>query len=857
MTLTAASHASLRQDEAEARAARIGDVSYDVAIDLRRGSETYRGDVTIRFTVTRPGDGVFMEHRGTRIERLELNGRVVEPSWDGTRLTLPEAQLRPRNEVRLVYENAYDRTGDGFHHYRDPEDGEEYVYSNFEPYDANRMYPCFDQPDIKAVHRLSVTAPDDWVVIGNMREEGAEPAGEDRTRRSFEATPPISTYLFALVAGPYRSVYRDHNGLRLGLHCRKALERHLDPDELFEVTGQGMDFYAALFDRPYAFTKYDQIFCPEFNIGAMENVGAVTITERYVFRDPPTETQREDRAELVLHELAHMWFGNLVTLRWWNDLWLNESFASYVAFLCLAEATRFKDAWKAFNTQLKRWAYRQDQLVTTHPIAGEAPDTDAAFLNFDGITYGKGAAVLKQLVATIGVEGFREGMRRYFRRYAFGNATLADFIAALEAGSRRDLREWSRLWLETPSLNTLAAEWEASDTTIELLRLTQSAPAQYPILRPHTLEVGLARAADGRVDVESLHAAIDGPSVELPEARGLPRPSFVFPNHNDHAYLKVALDPVSLAYVQRNLGRVGDPLLRQLLWLSLWDMVRDQRLSSLEYLTLVRRELPAERDLEIVEATQAAVTTALASYVPEPMREPESHAYFETAALALPSLSDPDRRIIWTRALIASAQSRPDVERLVRLADGEETLDGLSLDMEMRWLIAVRAMAFGLPDADERLAAERERDPSDRAGRMEQRAEAARPDPERKSRVWSRFEAVDYPSLQDATDAMQGFNWPSQREFLDPYVERFFGAVVDVFARTEQRYGLAFVRHLFPAYRAEREVLERSQRVLAGLGDRLPMLVRLLREANDDLARAIACREFAASQGLERRATGS
>ncbi|MFN2483363.1 MAG: aminopeptidase N [Candidatus Limnocylindria bacterium] len=835
---------ALTQVEAEERAGRLSNASYDIAIELRAGAETYGGDVTMRFDLSGDAD-LFLEFRGRRIERLEINGDVADPAWRQHRITLPGAALGAHNVVRMVYENAYDRTGDGFHHYVDPEDGEEYLYTNFEPYDAHRLFPCFDQPDIKADYRLTVVAPSEWLVVGNAPERSSEPVDDGRLRHVFESTPRFSTYLFALVAGPLHAVYRDHGDVRLGVFCRRALARHLDGDEIFTVTAAGIDFFSSLFDTPYRFTKYDQLFCPEFNIGAMENVGAVTISERYIFRDPATETQRKERAELILHELAHMWFGNLVTLRWWNDLWLNETFATYVSFLAIDEATRFAGAWKSF-AGIKRWAYRQDALVTTHPISTFAPDTDAAFLNFDGITYGKGAAVMKQLVATIGRDGFEEGLHRYFRRHEFGNATLADFIGALEEGSRRDLGRWSRLWLETASLNTLAAEWTAQGGSIRSFRLTQTAPKAYPTLRPHAVEIALGRElGDGGLQVDDVPASIEASTADVPDAVGRSAPAFVFPNHNDHAYARVALDPVSLDYARRRLEGIRDPLLRALTWLALWEMVRDRQLSSIEYLDLALGRLCPEPDLDILSEALPTVHAALAGYVPERRRETEAHRFFGGAVGTLAGNADADGRLIWTRALINVAATSRDAAALVRLADGEERIEGVTIDQEMRWSIAVKAAAFDLPGALDRLAAERARDPSDRADRADRRAEAARPDAATKEDVWNRIAADRYPSLQLAVEAMQGFNWAHQADLLEPYVDRYFAVVADVFEHAEQRYAVAFARNLFPAYRVDAATLERSEALVTNLGERLPSLTRVLREANDDLARAIACRAFA------------
>ncbi len=481
-------------------------------------------------------------------------------------------------------------------------------------------------------------APAEWAVIANAPVAAAAPIAGDRREHRFAATPPISTYLVALIAGPYTGVRALHRGTPLGIWTRRSLARFLDADEVFAVTKQGLDYYAALFDHPFPFAKYDQIFVPEFNSGAMENVGAVTFSESYVFRDPPTDTQRLARAETVLHELAHMWFGDLATMRWWDDLWLNESFATYVSNLCLAEATRFDGAWRAFHADMKRWGYQADARSTTHPISGLVPDTDATFYNFDGITYGKGASVIKQLVAEIGHDAFRAGLRTYFRRHAWGNATLADFLAALEEGAGRSLGEWSRRWLETASLNTIQATWTEREGLVERLQLSQEASADdHPTLRPHALELALVRAdGDGPATVDVVPARIETAEAWVEAAAGRPAPQLVFPNHGDHGYARVLLDRASLEAAPRVLSRIADPLLRQLIWGTLWEMVRGARYSALEFLELVRARLPEERDDQIVLAGLDASRGALARYVPEERRVDEARR-FVAAALRGPA----------------------------------------------------------------------------------------------------------------------------------------------------------------------------------------------------------------------------
>ena len=846
---------SLTQEEAVARAERVSDVSYDLHLDLTGGAERYRGDVMIRFALS-GGDGgdgdVFLDHTGGGIERLEVNGAEVEPDQTEFRLTLPGDALAAENAVRIVYEHDYDHTGDGFHQFIDPEDGSEYLYTNFEPYNCHRLFPCFDQPDLKASYALTVDAPAEWELVANTSEAEREELPDGRLRRRFERTERFSTYLFALIAGPYHVVRDDHDGIPLGFYCRSSLAPYLDTDELFEVTKQGLTFFADFFGYEYAFHKYDQVFVPEFNFGAMENVGAITHSERMVFRDPPTENQRLGRAEVILHEMAHMWFGDLVTMRWWNDLWLNESFATYMAYLALVESTRFQAAWMAFNSGMKAWAYRQDQLVTTHPIAGQVPDTDATFLNFDGITYGKGAAVLKQLVAAVGMEAFRDGMRRYFQRHAFGNTTLAEFLDAIDEGVERDLHEWAALWLETPSLNTISADWSAEGGEIASFALDQTAPDDYPTIRPHQLDVALITESNGSLDVSGVPVSVEGERTEVPAAIGSPEPALVMPNLGDHAFVKVALDDRSLDYVRDHLERVEDPLLRQLIWQALWNMVRDQQLKSTDYLPLAASKVAGETDIELIETVLASVSGTIARFVPDDQRDEQAHRFSDLAWSALsegaPGASTGDGQIIWARTLIGLAITPEDIARVIALADGDLNVDGLTIDQDMRWEIAIRAVAHGIDGAADRIAAERERDPSDRGERAGLRAEVAVPDAAVKAEAWRRFHDEGYGSLHLTAAAMAGFHWHVQREMLEPWTMDFFDRVADVFETGENQFTRSYFASLFPHGRVEERVLERSRALLGHLGDeRLPLLQRSLREANDDLERAIRCRAFAAS----------
>lgn len=837
----------LTEEEAAERARRVSGVEYRIALDLRQKAETYRGDVTVTFRLADTAP-VFLDFTGHRIEALEVNGSAISsPDWTGYRLTLREGLRAGENTARVRYENEYDHTGEGFHQFTDPEDGEEYLYTNFEPYASHRLFPQFDQPDIKGRYSLTVTAPAAWRLIANSPEASVAEAPDGRRVTTFERTQTFSTYLFALIAGPFEVFRGRWEDVALGFYARKSLAPFVDRDELFEVTRQGMEFYAGFFDYPYPFGKYDQVFVPEFNAGAMENVGAVTHSERLVFRDPPTDNDRLNRAEVILHELAHMWFGNLVTMRWWNGLWLNESFATYMSYLALSEATRFKSAWQTFNSGMKNWAYREDQLVTTHPIEGAVPDTDATFQNFDGITYGKGAAVIKQLVAAIGMDGFRRGMRHYFRRHEYGNTTISDWLDALGHGAGRDLHPWAEVWLNRASLNTIAASVERDGDRIAALRLEQRAPEDYPTLRPHTLEVALVRRDGGRITVDSVPATIEAREAEVPDAVGRPAPALTFPNHNDHGFVKVALDAPSLDFVREHLEEIEDPLLRMLIWQTLWNMVRDQQLKSTDFLALAGPKVARERDHELVETVLSQMAGAISRFVPEERKAEEAHRFFQLCADTLGRVDDPDLKIIWARTLFGVAINPDDIVHTGKMADGEIAIPGLTIDQDMRWTIAAHHVAYGIEGGWARAEAERERDRSDRGQRAFLRCQVSRPDADVKQDAWERFhDGRGFGSLHMTAAAMGGFNWWAQADLLEPYTERFFEAVTGVFEREDNEFASRYFGALFPGFRVDRATLARSEALLASLGDRLPTLRRQVREANDDLLRAIRCREFAA-----------
>ncbi len=837
----------LTRDEAIGRQARVRDVHYDLTLDLVAGSPGYAGRATITFQVLPGASRIWLDATGGE-PFVTLDGRTLDGASDGHRIVLPADLADGPAVVEVDYRNAYDLTGDGFHRFVDPEDGTEYVYSNFQPFDAHRMFPCFDQPDIKGTYQLTVDAPADWVVVSASR---ATVTGlpDGRRRHRFARTARFSTYLLPLVAGHWHAIHEERDGLALGLYARRSMARLVEREaaELFEVTRQGFGFYEELFDQPYPFDKYDQLFVPEFNAGAMENVGAVTFHDSFLFRDPPTEPERLTRAEVVLHELAHMWFGDLVTMRWWDDLWLNESFATYLSFLALDEATRFSAAWRQFNGTLKPQAYRDDQLVTTHPIASVVADTDEAELGFDGITYEKGASVLKQLVATIGRDRFRDGVRSYFRRHAWGNASLDDFLEALGSAAGTDLREWARLWIGTASLNTIETRWTAAHGRLTGMTLHQTAPPEHPTLRPHAMTIALVEPALGGDAVTTHRVTIDGAVTEVSAVVGLPAPAFVFPNHGDHDYAKVVLDERSLAFARERLAELDDPLLRQLSWSALWDMVRDARLSSTAYLAMIRDEAPAEPDPSILDSILDDALLALRRYVPERLRAAENHALVATASEVLGRGGTDDDVRLWLRLAIAAVSSPDDLATLLDMADGVGPLREMPIDQDMRWQLAVRSAAQGMPGADERVEMEAARDPSDRGQRQHIRALVARPDEAVKTEAWRRIHGEGYGSDYLTRAALAGFQWHHQRALLLPFRAPFFDEVPRVYRDRDLGFARAYLGALYPAAWGESAVLDRSRQLLDDLDPGDVQLRRHLLEMYDELERSIRVRAYAES----------
>ncbi|MEU0016874.1 aminopeptidase N [Streptomyces rochei] len=853
---------NLSRDEARERAALLSVDGYEVSLDVRsaigeargEGPRTFRSVTTIRFRCNEPGASSFADLIAPSVTAVSLNGRDLDPSevFDGSRIVLED--LAADNELVVDAQCAYSRTGEGLHRFVDPEDGEVYLYTQYEPADSRRVFANFEQPNLKAPFRFEVRAPEEWTVWSNGAGERVDGVWR------FAETKPISTYITCVVAGPYHYVTDSYervveDGTRLeiplGAMCRKGLAPHFDADDVFLITKQGLDFFHDRFDFPYPFGKYDQAFVPEYNLGAMENPGMVTFREEYIFRGKVTRASYEGRANTVLHEMAHMWFGDLVTMEWWDDLWLKESFADFMGAFANVGATRFKDAWITFANRRKAWAYRADQLPSTHPITADIRDLQDAKLNFDGITYAKGASVLKQLVAYVGQDAFLEGSRRYFKRHAYGNTRLGDLLSVLEETSGRDMASWARSWLQTAGVNSLTPQVLLSASgAVDELAVVQEAAESHPELRPHRVAVGLyRRTAEGALErYARAEVDVDGPRTVVAELAGAEAPELVLVNDDDLTYCKTRFDATSLATLREHLGSLTDPLARALCWSALWNMTRDALLPARDFIALVLRFAGRESDIGVLQMLHAWAGSALVHYVAPDRREAAGRLLGEGALRELRE-AEPggEQQLAWARFFASVASGEGELRLLRGLLEGTEKIDGLEVDQELRWAFLEPLAAHG--EADEGvLAAELARDDTASGKRHQVRCLAARPSAAVKAQAWAQVVESDALSNALVEATIAGFAQPSQRELVAPYAEKYFAVIERVWEERSIQIGMDVVRGLFPSLRDSRETLEATDAWLSAHEDAAPALRRLVLEARDDLARALrgqACDEAA------------
>ena len=828
----------LRREEAADRSRLLHVRGYDVDLDLTTGDAEFGSTARIEFDCRNPGAETFVDLAAGRIDSAVLNGAPLGESAIGAgRIKL--SGLRERNELVVSVSLPYSRTGEGFHRFEDPADGEVYTWTELGVFNTGNVFAAFDQPDLKAPLRLRVRAPDGWTVISNAAGE-RDPGGT----WVFAETPPLATYHMVVVAGPYASVHASHGGIPLGLHVRKSLLEHLDADELFADTRACLDYYEGIFGMPYPFGKYDQAFVPEFLWGAMENPGCVKFTDRLVYRSRVTDDQLALRTMILAHEMAHMWFGDLVTMRWWDDLWLNESFAEYIGHQATVEATRHESAWTNFCANIKAWGYRQDELPSSHPISTEVADTDAALLNLDGISYAKGGGVLKQLVAWVGFEPFLAGLRSYFDRHAFGNATLTDLLSALEAPSGRDLRAWSREWLEAPGVNVLRAELETDvdGTTYQSVRVRQSAPAERPTLRSHRIAIGLYDQSDDRlVRRDRLEVDISGELTEVAALAGVRVPDLLLLNDDDLTWAKIRLDERSLATIRGGgLARLGDSLARALIWAAAWDMTRDAELPVGDYLSLVLDGVGGETEISLVgDILKRARQATDELGVPEQRDERLTRLAARTLELLAGAEGGSDLQLAYARAYAASVARTEDIARVQGWLAGKDVPDGLAIDEELRWLIVRRLAVLGAID-EAGIAAEQERDATSGGAEWAEAARAALPTPEAKARAWEAIVTPDAHSTAVLQRISEDFWHAEQLDTCAAYVEPYLRALPEVWATRASETAQGITETMFPRLLVAPSTIEQVDAVLATELD--PALRRLLVEGRSDLMRAIRTR---------------
>lgn len=852
---------NLTRDQAVERASVVTVENYRIDLDVTDGNgaageQTFRSTTTVTFDALAGADTV-IDIAADTVRSASLNGRELDVSGYDESTGIPLSGLVARNVVIVDADCRYSNTGEGLHRFVDPVDGETYLYSQFETADAKRMFACFDQPDLKATFDVRVTAPAHWKVVSN----GATVEVSDGVH-TFATTPRMSTYLVALIAGPY-AVWEDnysdeHGDIPLGIYCRASLAQHMDSQRLFTETKQGFGFYHKHFGLPYAFGKYDQLFVPEFNAGAMENAGAVTFLEDYVFRSKVTRASYERRAETVLHEMAHMWFGDLVTMSWWDDLWLNESFATFASVLCQSEATEYTQAWTTFATVEKSWAYRQDQLPSTHPIAADIPDLAAVEVNFDGITYAKGASVLKQLVAYVGLEHFLAGLRDYFRTHAFGNATFDDLLAALEKASGRDLSNWGQQWLRTTGLNTLRPDFDVdAEGKFTRFAVTQSGAAPGAgETRVHRLAVGIYDD-DGSGKLVRVHREeldVEGGITDVPALVGLSRGKLVLVNDDDLTYCSLRLDAESLQTALQRIADIAEPLPRSLAWSAAWEMTREAELRARDFVALVTGGVHAETEVGVLQRLLLQAQTALGSYAEPGWAREHGWPQFADRLLELARNAQPgsDHQLAYINALCSSVLSPRHVQTLAGLLDGDPAalgLAGVDVDTDLRWRIVTALATAGAIDADgpdtPQIDQEAQRDPTAAGKRHAAQASAARPQIDVKEAAFTTVVEDDTLANAAGRAMIAGITAPGQGELLKPFTARYFAAIPGVWARRSSEVAQSVVVGLYPYSDISEEGVAAADEFLSAPESEVPpALRRLVLEGQAAVQRSLKARRF-------------
>ncbi len=839
---------NLTRAEAQERKRQVETESYLIALDLTTGPEVFRSTSTVVFTAT-PGASTFIDAITRTVHSVTLNGVELDAAAiaDGTRIHLEG--LAERNELTVVADHEYTNTGEGLHRFVDPVDGEVYLYSQFEVPDSRRVFAVFEQPDLKATFRFTVTAPQSWVVVSNSPVESRTDSGDAATT-VFAPTKRISSYITAIVAGPYQSVHSeltsaDGRTIPLGIFARASLFAYLDADYIFDITRKGFEYFESKFGVAYPFEKYDQLFVPEFNAGAMENAGAVTFTETYVFRSKVTDAIKERRVVTILHELAHMWFGDLVTMKWWNDLWLNESFAEWASTIATAEATEWHEAWTTFQAMEKSWAYRQDQLPSTHPVVATINDLEDVQVNFDGITYAKGGSVLKQLVAWVGQEAFFAGVSAYFQKHAWGNTELRDLLVELEAASGRELTSWSEKWLETAGVNTLRPELSVDDSgVISSFAVLQSAAADYPTIRPHRMAIGFYDLVDGALTrTHRLELDVDGERTDVPELVGRSRPALILLNDDDLAYAKIRLDQASLAVAIEHLAAIESPLARAIVWGAVWDATRDAEAAPRDYVRLVLGNIATETESTTIRTTLTQLTTVARLYVAPEHREATIAEVADALwALAQAAEAGSDAQFQFVKFFANMAATAEHGATLAGLRDGTVALEGLTVDTDLDWeLLEGLALLGAITPAD--IDSALEKDNTSNGQQAAARARAAFADAASKRAVFDSLVGDD--SVPNAIVRMTctGYSHVNDPASLDGLVEPYFAALTGIWESRSYKIAEYLILGLYPAPLVSQRLVDATRAWLDTNAERPAALRRMVSENLAGVERALAAQE--------------
>ncbi len=798
----------LTREEALSRVAVVEKVRYDLDMQLDAEKDFFTGTVKIAFNLKRVPSELNLDFVGGIVNDLTINGAVKDAKLhNGFSISLPTNALKTgANEVVVRYQHPYSNDGSGLYRFQDPVDKRVYLYTHFEPYDANQLFPGFDQPDLKATYRLTVAAPNDWQVITSVREKSVEDK-KDSKLWQFPESQSFSTYLFSLHAGPYQVWEKDFR-IPLRLFARQSVKDYVHYQDWFNVTEKGFDFFESYFDEPYPFKKYDQIIVADFNAGAMENVAAVTFSERYLVRGKLTQERKIGHANTILHEMAHMWFGNLVTMRWWDDLWLNESFATYMAYQGLAQGMKVDSAWRDFFRGTKTWAYWEDQAVTTHPITADVKDTDGATANFDGITYGKGASVLRQIDFRLGKNGFRDGVREYFNKYAFQNTSLAEFIDTLAKSSGQDLGDVRQKWLVTAGVNRLQADFVCDKGDIKSLTLVQKSDDRFPMLREHHTQVALLYNEDGKVVAKEVTPVVyKSAKTGVGSLAGKECPVAVYPNYGDYDYVHVELDSQSQRALMRQIGAVEEPMLRLMLWKSFYDQMREAQLPLQEFAVMVRESLKTEQNEDVLRLLVKYSSDPLMDYLVA-LNGPNSAEYKQWgndfAKIYWQRLeqatSGSDLQQMWFDLYVGAASGKDAESHLTGFLKGQKQVAGIEMDQDRRWRIIYRLSEMGAKNANALRMAEEKKDPSHSGRRMSLAVQAVYPQAANKAKWWKEIFNLKSPLNPSLKGTLADSLFPrEQQAFMKPYINTFFHEFPVLVKKTQDNLTYKIVGALTPA----------------------------------------------------------